>query len=369
MTSDHPNTWAAQAIRRLHAEGRAYGPTPLRPLPLHALEGIEVYLKDESAHPTGSLKHRLVRAMFCQAVATGRITADTTVVAATGGAVAVAGARFARLLGLSFVAVVPAGTPADTLARVEREGGRWRPAEGPPAGVQQEARALAERLGGHFLDHFTDAERALAGCGEPTVADEIFEQLREEPHPVPAWIVTGAGTGATSASIGRHLRHHGHPTRLAVVDPENSAYFPAWASGCPDYATGMPSRIPGIGRPRTEPGFLPAVIDLVIPVPDAASIAALRWLHDTARVPAGPAAGTGLWGVCHLVARMREAGTRGSVVTLVGDHAEPYRNTHLDPEWVRARGLDPAPYAGAVERFAETGEWPAAGSGPAPGGA
>ncbi|MEU1666125.1 pyridoxal-phosphate dependent enzyme [Streptomyces sparsogenes] len=368
MTPDHPNTWAAQAIRRLHAEGRAYGPTPLRPLPLPALEGIEVYLKDESAHPTGSLKHRLVRAMFCQAVATGRITADTTVVAATGGAVAVAGARFARLLGLSFVAVVPARTPADTLARVEREGGRWQPAEGPPAGVQQEARALAERLGGHFLDHFTDAERALAGCGEPTVADEIFEQLREEPHPVPAWIVTGAGTGATSASIGRHLRHHGHPTRLAVVDPENSAYFPAWASGCPDYATGMPSRIPGIGRPRTEPGFLPAVIDLVIPVPDAASIAALRWLRDTARVPAGPAAGTGLWGVCHLVARMREAGARGSVVTLVGDHAEPYRNTHLDPEWVRARGLDPAPYAGAVERFADTGEWPAAGSGPATGG-
>src|SRR5690348_12275886 len=102
MTSEHPSAWAADAIRRLGAEGRAHGPTPLRPLPLPALGDVEVYLKDESAHPTGSVKHRLVRAMFCRAVASGRITADTTVVAATGGAVAVAGAHFAHLLGLSF---------------------------------------------------------------------------------------------------------------------------------------------------------------------------------------------------------------------------------------------------------------------------
>jgi hypothetical protein len=64
------------------------------------------------------------------------------VIAATGGAVAVAGAYFARLLGLAFTAVVPAKTPAEMPAA--------------------------------------------------------------EPHPVPEWIVTGAGTGATS--VGRHLR-------------------------------------------------------------------------------------------------------------------------------------------------------------------
>ncbi|WP_329170330.1 MULTISPECIES: pyridoxal-phosphate dependent enzyme [Streptomyces] len=127
-------------------------------------------------------------------------------------------------------------------------------------------RALAERLGSHFLDHFADAGRAMAVCGEPTVADEIFAQPAGERPPVPEWIAPGTGTGATSASVGRHLRGHGRETRLAVVDPENSAYFPAWASGCDDYTTGMPSRTPGIGRPRTEPGFLPEVIDLMIAV-------------------------------------------------------------------------------------------------------
>ncbi|MCX4851402.1 PLP-dependent cysteine synthase family protein [Streptomyces sp. NBC_00893] len=360
MTTEHPNSWAAEAIRRVEGDGQHLTPTPLRPLPLPAIPEVEIYLKDESAHPTGSLKFRLVRAMFCDAIASGAIRADTPVVAATSGAVAVAGAHFARLLGLVFTAVVPAKTSADVLARIEEAGGRWQVGEQPPAAVQEEARALAERLGGHFLDHFTDAERALAACGEPTIADEIFIQLSKEPHPIPTWIVTGAGTGATSATIGRHLRRHGHPTRLAVVDPENSAYFPAWASGCADYTTGMPSRIPGIGRPRTEPGFLPTVIDLMIPVPDAASIAALRWLRTTAGIEAGPATGTNFWGTCHLVARMSEAGVRGSIVTIIGDTADPYRNIHLNAAWVRARGLDPTPYEAEIERFARTGEWPSA---------
>ncbi|NBE55307.1 PLP-dependent cysteine synthase family protein [Streptomyces boluensis] len=359
MTEEHSNAWAAEAIRRVREGGPHVTPTPLRPLSLPAIRGIDIYLKDESAHPTGSMKYRLVRAMFCEAIASGAITADRPVIAATSGAVAVAGAHFASLLGLDFTAVVPARTAAEVLARIEGEGGRWQVGEQPPAAVQEEARALAERLGGHFLDHFTDVERAMAVSGEPTIADEIFVQLNGEPHPVPEWIVAGAGTGATSAAVGRHLRRMGHPTRLAVVDPENSAYFPAWASGCGDYTTGMPSRIPGIGRPRIEPGFLPAVIDLMIPVPDAASIAALRWLRTAAGIEAGPATGTNLWGVCHLAARMSEAGVHGSIVTVIGDTADPYLNTHLDPSWVRARGLDPAPYEADIERFVRTGYWPA----------
>ncbi|MBO8192195.1 pyridoxal-phosphate dependent enzyme [Streptomyces oryzae] len=361
MSAVHPHAWAAEAIRRIRADGPGLAPTPLKALTMPAAEGVDIRLKDESALPSGSMKYRLVRAMFCHAVTSGEITADTRVFAATGGPVAVAAARFAQLLELPFTAVVPAKTPQEQLDRIVREGGRWQPAEQPPAAVQEETRAVAARSGGYFLDHFADAERAAAAWDGPSVADEIFAQLRSERRPAPEWIVTGAGTGATSATIGRHLRRHGRPTRLAVVDPENSAYFPAWASGCADYATGMPSRIPGIGRPRVEPGFLPGVIDLVIPVPDAASVAAMRWLHDVAGIEAGPAAGTTLWGVCHLVARMRAAGSGGSVVALIGDSAEGYRNTHLSAEWLRARDLDPAPYEAELDRFVRTGDWPTAG--------
>ncbi|HEY0450509.1 pyridoxal-phosphate dependent enzyme [Actinophytocola sp.] len=285
-------------------------------------------------------------------------------VAATSGAVAVAGARLASLLGLSFAAVVPAKTGGAVLARIEREGGRWQAAVQPPAaggavaggGAAGGGRAGAAVGGGHFLDHFAEAERAVAAAGVPTVADEIFGQLSHEPE----WIVVGAGTGAMSAAIGRHLRRHGRRTRLAVVDPENSAYFPARASVAGDYGTGKPSRIPGIGRPRVEPGFQPGVVDLAMPVPDVASVAALWWLRDEAGVWRGSRQDrrrAPTCGVCHLVARMREEGAKGSIVTIIGDGAEPYRNTHHDAEWARARGLDPTRHAAVIERFVRTGEW------------
>jgi cysteine synthase len=337
-----PGQWADDALRRVRDELR---PTPLRPVAPASVGGIEVLLKDESALPTGSLKYRHLRAMFCQAITQGRITAGTHVVVGTGGAVAVAGARFARLLGLPFTAVVPSRTDAGVLERIERHGGRWQFGESPPAAVQQEAAALAERWGGHFLDHVTDAATAMSETG-PTIADEVFADVT-----APTWIVAGVGTGATSSAIGRHLRAHGRPTRLAVVDSENSAYFPAWVTGAEDYGTGMPSRIPGIGRPRVEPGFQPDLIDLVIPVPDAASVAAMRWVRDKAGVDAGPATGANLWGVRQLVRRMRQEDSGGVIVTINGDSGEAYRNTHLDPAWVLERGLDPTPFEG------ELAEW------------
>lgn len=317
-----------------------------------------MHIKDESVHPTGSLKHRLVRAMYAHAVSRGHSTAGTPVVTTGGGAVAAAGAYFAALLGLlSFVAVVPEKTEPCLLERIERWGGTWRLGEHPPAAVQDEARDLASRLGGHVLDHYANADAAVTLGGVRTISDELAAQLSGLDGP-PAWIVVGAGTGATSAAIGRCLRRRGAPTRLAVADPENSAYFPAWASGCADYDTGLPSRIPGIGRPRVEPGFLLEVVDLVVPVPDVAGVAAMRWLADTAGIQAGPATGTNLWAVCHLVARMRESGVRGSVVTLLGDGPDAYRDTYLDQGWLAAQGLDPAPYLPVLDRFMKSGEWP-----------
>ena len=80
------------------------------------------------------------------------------------------------------------------------------------------------------MDQFTHAERATDWRGNNNIAESIFEQMASEPHPLPAWIVVGAGTGGTSATIGRYVRYRRHATRLCVVDPENSAFFDGWAN-------------------------------------------------------------------------------------------------------------------------------------------
>ncbi|MGW2562178.1 pyridoxal-phosphate dependent enzyme [Streptomyces sp. NPDC001514] len=332
--------WAADAVRELCADAE--------PTPLVRLAGPpgELYVKDESAHPSGTLKHRLVRALLCEAVLDGAVREGTTVVMGSGGPAAVAGAYCARRAGLAFVALVPAMTPPAVRESVERYGGRWRIAS-VPADIQDEARGLADKIGGHFLDHFADSERAIGRCPLPDLAEELYGQLAEADAADPAWLVAGLGTGTTTATLGRYARKRCGPgTRVAGVDAEHSAYFPAWASGCADYTTGLPSQIPGIGRPRTEPAFRPELLDLVIPVAEDAAADGLRWLRAQATHGNGDGLGKGRgsgkggpgwgggelatgavgWAVRHLLTRMRESAAPGSVVMVTGERAARSRS-------------------------------------------
>src|SRR3546814_4257268 len=79
-----------------------------------------------------------------------------------------------------------------------------------------------------FLDQFGLAERATDWRGNNNIAESIIGQLRQERFPEPAWIVCGAGTGGTSATIGRYLRYIGLPTRLCVAEPAGMAFACAW---------------------------------------------------------------------------------------------------------------------------------------------
>ncbi|MFW5417050.1 PLP-dependent cysteine synthase family protein [Nocardiopsis sp. CNT-189] len=348
--------WVDEAVRKVVADANRSADTHLHVFPLPESWGIDLYLKDESVHPTGSLKHRLARSLFLYGLSNGWIREGTTIVEASSGSTAVSEAYFARLIGLDFITVVPRSTSPEKIALIERYGGRCHFVDRPPE-MYTEAERLAAETGGHYMDQFTYAERATDWRGNNNIAESVFEQLAMERHPIPEWIVVGAGTGGTSATIGRYLRYRRHHTRLAVVDPENSAFFPGWVTGARDYSTGMPSRIEGIGRPRIEPSFVPDVIDLMLPVPDAASIAAMRHLEAVTGLCAGGSTGTNLWGVWQLIARMLADGTRGSVVTLICDGGDRYRHSYYDDAWVAAEGMDTAPYTAALERFLDSGEW------------
>src|SRR5215208_5823180 len=160
--------------------------THLVSVPLPGIPDVDLYLKDESTHPTGSL------------------------------------------LELPFVAVMARSTSAEKVALIEREGGQCHLVD-DPGEVYDVARRLAQESDGHYLDQFTYAERATDWRGNNNIAESIFEQMQAEPHPCPTWVVVGAGTGGTSATIGRYARFGRYPTRMCVVDPEDSIFYSAWA--------------------------------------------------------------------------------------------------------------------------------------------
>jgi len=355
-TSTDDRAWITEAIRRVDADANRSADTHLHVMPI-PVAGVELYLKDESVHPTGSLKHRLARSLFLYALCNGWVGPDTTIVEASSGSTAVSEAYFARLVGLPFVAVMPATTSREKVALIEWHGGRCHFVDRAPD-MYDEAARIARECGGHYMDQFTFAERATDWRGNNNIAESIFEQMAAEPHPVPSWVVVSAGTGGTSATIGRFIRYRRHPSRLLVADPENSAFYDGWELDSSDVTTGMPSRIEGIGRPRIEPSFVGGVIDDMVRVPDPASIATMRWVSERLGRSVGGSTGTNVWASLGVVDRMRREGEQGSVVTLLCDGGERYASTYYDDGWLRTHGLDIAPYTAALREFAATGVLP-----------
>ena len=259
------------------------------------------------------------------------------------------------MLGLSFVAVMPRSTSPEKIALIEFHGGRCHFVRqrrrhlrrGPPArrGVR---RALPRPV------HPRRARDRLAGNNN--IAESIFEPARRRAAP-------GPGVGRRRCRHRRYERDHRPvpalppaPTRLAVVDPENSSFFPGYATATRRRRPGGPpgsraSAARGWSRRSCRPSSTGCSTS---PTPP-------RWPRcaTSTEVPAGGPAGrpAPTCGAPSLVAEMLAAGRTGSVVTLLCDGGERYAHTYYSDEWVAGAGPGSAPHAATLRRFAARGEW------------
>ncbi|MBY0383306.1 MAG: PLP-dependent cysteine synthase family protein [Xanthobacteraceae bacterium] len=333
--------WVAHAVQLIETDFNRSADTHLIRVELPRVPGITLYLKDESSHPTGSLKHRLARSMFLYALCNNWIGPETTIIEASSGSTAISEAYFARLLGLRFIAVMPRSTSAEKIAAIAFHGGESYLIDGRD--TAETAHRLAAELNGHYMDQFTFAERATDWRGNNNIAESIFSQVSKEADPIPSWVVCGAGTGGTAATIGRFIRYRQYATRLCVADPSSSVFYQHYADRSVMRVKGCSSVIEGIGRTQVEPSFMPDLVDCVVAVPDVESIAAARRLSEILGRPCGGSTGTNICGVFHLIRDMVSNGNTGSVVTLLCDSGERYRSTLYDDGWLASQGFDISP--------------------------
>jgi len=157
---------------------------------------------------------------------------------------------------------------------------------------------------------------------------------------VPEWIVCSAGTGGTSATLGRYVRYRGHSTRILCADPEFSAFYDHYAGTGPSADPLPGSRIEGIGRPQVELSFITGCIDAMVKVPDALSLAAMRQVNRQLGRKVGGSTGTNFVGVLHAAQMMRARDQRGSIVAILCDQGERYAHSYYNPEWYQQQGID-----------------------------
>ncbi|MFO1323446.1 MAG: PLP-dependent cysteine synthase family protein [Burkholderiales bacterium] len=347
--------WTNTAIKIIEADFHRTADTHLIRLDLPCLECVQFYLKDESTHPTGSLKHRLARSLFLFGLCNGLIHEDTPIIEASSGSTAVSEAYFARLLGLPFIAVMPKGTSQEKIDQVTFYGGTCHFVDSQD--IYAEAHRLARERRGHYMDQFTNAERVTDWRGNNNIADSIFTQMQREEYPVPAWVVMSAGTGGTSATIGRYIRYRCHATKLCVADPEHSVFREYYEFGDPGITLARSSNVEGIGRPRVEPSFVPGVIDRMMTVPDAASFATMRVLEGILNRKCGGSTGTNMYAAFQIAAELNAQGHRCSMVSMICDSGERYLDTYYNDRWLKERGFVLEPYQRQLAAFLDTGRW------------
>ncbi|WP_411900354.1 pyridoxal-phosphate dependent enzyme, partial [Salmonella enterica] len=130
--------------------------THLIRLPLSAVQSNQLYLKDKSTHPTGSLKHRLARSLFLYGLCNGWIEEGTPIIEASSGSTAISEAWFARLLRRPFIAVMPACTAKRKIEQIKIYGGHCHIVESA-CEICAASERLAHELNGQYMDQFTYA--------------------------------------------------------------------------------------------------------------------------------------------------------------------------------------------------------------------
>ncbi len=364
--------WVRNAIQTMWRDRQQSGVTPLIKLDCPFDPKISIYLKDESKSRTGSLKHRVAWALLMHALIEGKIGPQTQLYEASSGNTAIGEAYFAKLLNLSFTAVMRPGVSEGKLKAIRDFGGNTEILTEGITPSEFIRRALEKDPLAYNIDQFANAEKALDYYkGNPAatmnLANEIYLQLQHSDHACPQWFVAGAGSGGTATSIARYIRKWSDydrscPAKLVVVDPEDSILMDWFKSGDSSISIAKGSRIEGIGsrgpiRMGSTFSLLREGVDKMIKVPDVDSIAAMHLVSKLVGFDVGPSTGTNFCGILSIASAMHQSGQSGAIVSIICDGGMRYADNYYSTSWLEKSGLQYQESLKRIETFWNKGQW------------
>ena len=309
------------------------GDTPLVEVTRIDCGPCRLFLKLESANPSGSLKDRPARTMIEAAEADGRLAPGGTIVEATAGNTGLGLALVGGRKGYRTLLVVPDKMAREKVLHAKAMGAevvitRSDVGKGHPDYFQDLAEAIARRTPGAFyVNQF--ANPANPRAHEQTTGPEILRQMDGDVDAV----VVGVGSGGMLTGIGRFMRQASPKTAMILADPEGSVLAPYVETG--RMVTAGSWAVEGIGE-----DFIPPVADLglvsqAFSIPDRESFAAARELLRAEGVLAGSSSGA-LLAAALRYCRAQSAPKR--VVTLVCDSGAKYLSKVFNPTFLAQEG-------------------------------
>ncbi len=312
------------------------GETPLVEVTHFECGPCRLFLKLESANPSGSIKDRPARAMIDAAEADGRLKSGGTIVEATAGNTGLGLALVGARKGYRIVLVVPDKMAREKILHCKAMGAevvltRSDVGRGHPDYYQDLAEAITARTpGAIFINQFANPANPLAH--ETTTGPEILRQM----HGRVDAVVVGVGSGGTLTGIGRFMAKASPNTRMILADPAGSVLAPYVETGRVPANAGSWA-VEGIGEDFVPPNADLSLVQQAFSITDVESFAAARDLLRREGVLAGSSSGT------LLAAALRYCGAQSEpqrVVSLVCDSGAKYLSKVFNPVYAAREGWD-----------------------------
>ena len=272
--------------------------------------------KVESFNPAGSVKDRVAKAMIDDALASGKIDADTVLIEPTSGNTGIGLAAIAAARGMRLIIAMPETMSVERRNLMKAYGAELVLTDGALGMKSAIARAeeLAAEIPNSFIvGQFTNP--ANPAVHEATTGPEIWEATGGDVD----IFVAGVGTGGTVSGAGAYLKRMNPDVQVVAVEPAASPVLSEGRAGA--------HKIQGIGA-----GFVPdtldtAVYDEVIAVADEDAFAVGRELAAKEGLLVGISSGAAVAAATQLARRPENKGK--TIVVILPDTGERYLTTAM----------------------------------------
>jgi cysteine synthase len=276
----------------------------------------EVLLKLEFFNPLSSVKDRIGNNMIEEALKSGRINQDTTLIEPTSGNTGIALAFVAAAKGLKLILTMPETMSLERRKLLKILGAKLVLTEGPKGmkGAIARAEELTKQIPNSvILQQFANPDNPA--IHRTTTAVEIWNDT----DGLVDFVVSGVGTGGTITGVGEVLKAKKPSVKIVAVEPAGS---PVLSGGNPG-----PHKLQGIGA-----GFIPAVlntkiIDEIIQVKEDQSGPISKQVIKLDGIPVGISSGAAIWAGLELAKRPENAGKK--IVVIVPSSTERYLSSWL----------------------------------------
>ena len=272
--------------------------------------------KVESFNPAGSVKDRVAKAMIDDALASGKIDADTVLIEPTSGNTGIGLAAIAAARGMRLIIALPETMSVERRNLMKAYGAELVLTDGALGmkGAIARAEELAAEIPNSFIvGQFTNP--ANPAVHEATTGPEIWEATGGDVD----IFVAGVGTGGTVSGAGAYLKRMNPDVQVVAVEPAASPVLSEGRAGA--------HKIQGIGA-----GFVPdtldtAVYDEVIAVADEDAFAVGRELAAKEGLLVGISSGAAVAAATQLARRPENKGK--TIVVILPDTGERYLTTAM----------------------------------------